>query len=514
MTCPSSGYADAKSEIAMNLMSMRMAEIAPTRRTSSVDERLVQAIWHEQLLRSDRLVTCSGKPVRVVEPGDWNGESGPDFRHAELEIDGRRIRGDVEIHLNAADWERHRHDRDFEYNSVVLHAFLWRDDTRAFDPLHNGGCVERIELASAIDPDLETVRRSLSGDDYPLHEREISAHCAALAAHNDENSMRRFFVAAGRERIEEKIARFAAHAHGETDDQVLYQAIMTAMGHKGGKTLFFLLAKRTPIEELKVYLKQVDYAQLATALEAMLLHVANLVPQVEAAGDGSCAGPALDAEAQTHLDQLHRWWSELAGYFEDRVIPPTRRWFGGIRPVNFPTRRIAGVARLLAGYEFRNGLLKRFADATLQSMARQPRTARDFKREIAQLSLIFSSQGDSFWSRRFTWTGKKSARAMQLIGDDRAASVFFNALLPMLLLHARRGGNAALEEYLWRIYEHFPALPENSVTRFMVRRLFGDTRPKWLDPKFEKWNQALIHVFHDCCNNNALTCDDCCFGSA
>ena len=180
--------------------------------------------------------------------------------------------------------------------------------------------------------------------------------------------------------------------------------------------------------------------------------------------------------------------------------------------MNFPTRRIAGVARLLSGFDFRMGLLRRFADQSEQSMARQPKTSRDFSREIKQLSLIFSSQGDSFWSRRFTWTGKTSARPMQLIGDDRAASIFFNALLPMLILHARRRSHTSLEEYLWRIYEHFPALPENSITRFMRQRLFGMNPPKWFDPKFEKWHQSLFQVFHDCCNSNALTCEDCCFG--
>ena len=29
----------------------------------------------------------------------------------------------------------------------------------------------------------------------------------------------------------------------------------------------------------------------------------------------------------------------------------------------------------------------------------------------------------------------------------------------------------------------------------------------------ERTNQALFQIFHDCCNNNALTCDDCCFYS-
>ena len=76
-----------------------------------VSERHVQAIWYDGALRPGNLRTAGGAPVRVVDPGHWNGEAGPDFRDAVLEIgdDRRKVRGEVEIHVREADWAAHGH---------------------------------------------------------------------------------------------------------------------------------------------------------------------------------------------------------------------------------------------------------------------------------------------------------------------------------------------------------------------------------------------------------------------
>lgn len=486
-----------------------------------LDERLVQAIWHEQLIHADQLRTVTGKNVKVLDPGQWNGERGPDFRSADLEIAGERLRGDVEIHVHASDWQKHNHQSDFEYNRVILHVVLHIDDGAKCDVLHNGQKLERLELMPVLNPDLDTIRRSLSGEDFLYAERseDASATCHHRVAGVDEELLREFFAEAGRQRLESKIARFAAQRAGESLDQVLYQAIMTAMGYKGGKTLFFLLAKRTPVEELKDYLRDVPLTELPIALESLLLHVANLAaPSVKKDSkptdmlDDGCGGSPLDVETLAYVNRLHQHWHQLAGYFQDRIIPPTRRWFGSVRPVNFPTRRIAGIARLLANFDFRLGLVESFSNRVRDAAARQPKSSRDFKREITQLSLLFAAEGDSYWATHYTFGGKPAAKPMQLIGEDRAMSVLYNALLPISILHAREQRDGALEKFIWRLHEHFPALPENAVTRFMRHRLFGSAGPPaGLNFRFEKHNQALFQVFHECCNNAALTCEDCIF---
>ena len=89
-----------------------------------ITERHVQAIWYDAALRPKNLTTRRGSEVRVVSPGEWNLEAGPDFRNAVLEVgkERRRIIGDVEVHLCPSDWDFHRHGVDPNYRNVVAHV--------------------------------------------------------------------------------------------------------------------------------------------------------------------------------------------------------------------------------------------------------------------------------------------------------------------------------------------------------------------------------------------------------
>jgi len=62
------------------------------------------------------------EPIMVLDPGKENHHNGPDFLNAQLFMDGKRIQGDVEIHVNEASWIYHGHHHNNRYNSVVLHV--------------------------------------------------------------------------------------------------------------------------------------------------------------------------------------------------------------------------------------------------------------------------------------------------------------------------------------------------------------------------------------------------------
>ena len=73
---------------------------------SPLPERLLQVIWFHQRLLRDQLRTLDGKPVRVLHPGFWNHEAGPDFRNAVVQIgDAPAKTGDVEIDLCTDGWK-------------------------------------------------------------------------------------------------------------------------------------------------------------------------------------------------------------------------------------------------------------------------------------------------------------------------------------------------------------------------------------------------------------------------
>jgi hypothetical protein len=470
-----------------------------------VPERLAQAIWFERLFRTEGLKTVSGKALEVLDPGRWNEGPGPDFLAAEIAIDGRKIKGDVEAHVEAGQWRRHGHGGDYVYNTVALHICLFNDDGATTDDLHNGERVERFELHPFLFPDLETIRQTLTPEDYPYDSKAGIGRCHEFFMGENDAFLRRFLGAGGRRRMEGKVQRLADQLEGENFSQLLYQSLMTAMGFRGNKALFFLLSKRAPIEELLDYSREVAGQERVERIEAVLLHVSGLAPRTDAAKQH------FDDETLEYLNRINRHWSELSGYFSDRLIPPTKRWQANVRPVNFPARRLAGIAHFAARYARKRDIFTPFVEQLRSIIPAQPspRAMKSFLKQV-ESSLTVDSPVD-FWTQRYSFQAKPAPRPMTLIGASRARSIAFNSLIPLLLLHARLKSDRELEEFAWLWFENFPRLESNNVVRFMRYRLFGN------DPKGkslldgEPAQQGLFQIFQSCCDNRERDCERCYF---
>ena len=102
---------------------VRVEEIDGPYGPFAIGERAIQRLWASGEVRGPMAAT-SGATIEIVHPGDWNRGAGPDFLGAKILVDGKRLRGDIEIHLRCADWNAHGHDRDPHFGGVILHAVL------------------------------------------------------------------------------------------------------------------------------------------------------------------------------------------------------------------------------------------------------------------------------------------------------------------------------------------------------------------------------------------------------
>src|SRR5258708_34602836 len=96
------------------------------RRVEGVErETELIARWAAGERREATLLASDGQQYRVVYEGRRGGGAGPDFRDAVLACtDGARLHGDVELHLRAANWRAHGHERDPAYHRGVLPRVL------------------------------------------------------------------------------------------------------------------------------------------------------------------------------------------------------------------------------------------------------------------------------------------------------------------------------------------------------------------------------------------------------
>ena len=216
---------------------------------SPVSERHVQALWYDGGLRPEELRTVDGLPIRVVDPGIWNLEAGPDFRDAVVEVGSsrQRIRGDVEIHLRPADWTAHGHAADSAYGCVVLHVTWFSGPVPAGLP---AGCV------SVCLGDFLRTRSDFSPDEidlgvYPYAKLPTTERpCESVFARRPDACLDLLRVLGAR-RLEDKVRRLKALFVRKGDHaQTFYEEMMAAFGYKHNAAPFRALAARIPWRDL------------------------------------------------------------------------------------------------------------------------------------------------------------------------------------------------------------------------------------------------------------------------
>lgn len=92
-----------------------------------MNERLLQYIWQFQCFHHSALLTEEGELLRVIHPGNFNSNQGPDFLNARIVIGSATWAGSVEIHIYSSGWRDHQHSKDKNYENVILHV-VWQHD--------------------------------------------------------------------------------------------------------------------------------------------------------------------------------------------------------------------------------------------------------------------------------------------------------------------------------------------------------------------------------------------------
>ena len=96
-------------------------------------EKVLHRIWDEFAFSTQDLKTDDERDISLTQPGRWNkAEEGPDFKEASILLNGLEQKGDIEIHFHAKDWNQHGHQKDSNYNQVILHVCLYPSENYEF----------------------------------------------------------------------------------------------------------------------------------------------------------------------------------------------------------------------------------------------------------------------------------------------------------------------------------------------------------------------------------------------
>ncbi len=214
-----------------------------------VSERLVQAIWADQLFQTTSLCARDGRHIEVISPGHWNAEGGPDFIGAQLRIGDVEARGDVEVHLHSTGWCEHGHATDPAYGHVILDVYLWEMGDALPVQRLDGWPVPQLAVGPLLEGPLDEIAESLDLESYPFSPwRWRDAALRRLP--KDPAEIRACVESAGVFRFERKAERMAAAIGESGADQAAYAALAEALGYKHNRRVFCEIAAAVPLRRL------------------------------------------------------------------------------------------------------------------------------------------------------------------------------------------------------------------------------------------------------------------------
>lgn len=286
----------------------------------NLQEKTLYHTWLFQNFQQERLKTVCGKPLSIIDPGKRNLFEGPDFKNAQLLIGDRLVTGDVEIHVHNSDWYAHQHQYDPVYNNVILHVVVENSGSETVDTQSGRRVpVFRLHVNAEHNP-TEPPCQNWAGFDITRGRNKL-AEFADLRFRRKGQLIKKGII--------EKSANL-----------IFYQLICDGLGYSQNRGGFRLLAETLPLSKIYSILDQSDDGRRIITLETLLLGTAGFIE-----------GPHskyLRSEAKYFLGLKNNWKSLKCRY--NLVLPELNWHFAGIRPANFPTRRLTALAQILAKF--------------------------------------------------------------------------------------------------------------------------------------------------------------------
>lgn len=280
-------------------------------------EAFLHYLWNTKQVDFRKLKTTNSKVLKILDHGQYNEQDGPDFLNGKIFLEGTTWVGPIEMHLKSSDWLLHKHELDRNYDNVILHVVLEEDQI-----IYNahGVRIPCLELRKLIPKNLKNKyqKHFLFNSSMPCKE-----NISSVSLIEKKLMLEKAVV----ERLELKVKEIESIYRSNKDlASTFFIFFCSHLGGPSNKVGFSALAENLELKILQKYKDRIDL------LEAILLGTAGLL-----------IGPFQDdypnylkkefyfLQTKHQLNQMNqRAWKLL-----------------GLRPLNFPTIRLAQLAALL-----------------------------------------------------------------------------------------------------------------------------------------------------------------------
>lgn len=349
-------------------------------REPTMNEKLLQYLWNFKIFKSFDFKDVNGNPLQILDFGQWNFNSGPDFLFGKIKTGDFVLAGNIELHVNSSDYIFHQHSGNPEFENLVLHAVFNHDAEIAE---LNDKNIPTLELKNYLDKNLLWKYESLLKKNqfipcetlFDLKKIPFHFYEASLLKKLDEKSIE----------IEESLEK-----NQNNYEAVLFQNLAYAFGLKVNAQIFKQMAEH------------LDFSVVNKIRQNHL--------QLEALFFGICGW--LDHPEDEH----QKIWKREFDFLTAKYPLSTFRFhpkFSKLRPPNFPTIRLSQLASL---YFMNQNLFSKLIAA----------------KNICSIYKIFEKvKATEYWTERFNFGKISSIKGEKNLTKDFIDLVLINAVLPL-----------------------------------------------------------------------------------
>ena len=378
-------------------------------------EEFIHFIWLYRLFDHTNLVTDEFEPLQIIYPGNHNFDSGPDFSNARIRIGDKLWAGNVEIHIRTSDWFNHNHHLDPAYNNVILHV-VYDNDLR----LSNSQKVltlPTLKLKGRID-----LNKYLHWQ--KLINRPDWIPCKSQFNKVPEIIKLQAIEWMAIERLERKTLRvdnLLERSKGNWETTLLL-LLTRSLGAKTNSEAFEVLAGLVPLNLIK------KLKGKTCQIEALVFGLSGLL---------------LNAPEDDYTNELKKEYDFLKRKYNLTEMQAAHWKFMRMRPANFPTLRLAQLARILNDWEQLTKLLFY--------------TSRSKK-----FDKILQQAINPYWEIHYRF-GKKSEVKASKMGKTMVNNIVINAVVPFLYAYGKAHANAEIKESAVTVLQQTPAEKNNII---------------------------------------------------
>ena len=401
-------------------------------------EQLLQFIWQFQYYNKSNLILNQGEELQIVNPGFHNTNQGPDFLNARIKIADTILAGSIELHINASEWNLHKHSCDRNYNNVILHVVWTIDKNLDIN-------IPTLELGSRVSSLLLQKYKNLMMKPkfIPCEDQIATVNDFTFTAWKERLMVERLQEKATI--ISEKLKKY--HNHWE---EIFWYLLAKNFGIKINGDAFESMAVSIPLSILAKHKNQLHQ------LEAMLM--------------GQCGLLNKDF-TDDYAVMLQKEYRFLQKKYN---LQPTHTpvYFLRMRPANFPTIRLSQLAVLVNNSSHLFSLIKEAAN-------------------LKEVEKLFNVTANDYWHYHYVFD-EENVFKKKTLGKQMIQNIIVNSVLPFLYSYGwyHNEENYKEKALLWATQ----LLPEDN---FITK---GFTALS-IENKSAYDSQALIQLKNKYCNN-------------